>query len=132
MTSTFVKILKDNGYRITSPRLKIIKEIKTLPLSARQIHENLNDKSIDLVTVYRTLELLTSLRLITRTTLDGNVVRYEVIDHIHHHHFVCELCGKIKDIVIEDEKFFNKIMKKNNFDLTSHSLEFLGRCTKCS
>lgn len=131
MTSTFVKTLKNNGYRITSPRLKIMKQIKNRPLSAKEIHENLNDKSIDLVTVYRTLDLLSSLELISETTLDGNVFKYEAIDNMHHHHLVCDKCGKVKDIEMEDEKYFNKIMKKYEFSMSSHSLEFIGRCSRC-
>jgi len=133
MNEAVVKILKNNGYRITSPRVKIIKEIKSSPLSAKQIHENLNDKSIDLVTVYRTLEVLVDLNLIAKITFDDNIIKYEALSkHRHHHHLVCEVCGKIKDIEMEDEEFFNKIMKKYKFDLTSHSLEFLGRCSRCS
>lgn len=132
MTEGFVKILKNNGYRITSPRVKIIRQIKKIPLSAKEIHENLNDKSIDLVTVYRTLELLTSLGLLTKTTLDGNVVKYEALNYTHHHHLVCEKCGRVKDIQMEDEQFFKKIMKKYDFNVSSHSLEFLGRCSRCA
>jgi len=133
MGSDFVKILKNNGYRVTSPRLKIIKEIKTFPLSAKEIHESLDDKKIDLVTVYRTLEILTSLKLISRIIFDKKGVKYESLqDSGHHHHLICEKCGKVRDAEVEDKKILESITKKYNFTINSHTLDVWGICSTCN
>lgn len=131
--TNYVEILKKNGYRVTSPRLKIIKEIKNYPQSARDIHESLNDKSIDLVTVYRTLELLTSLNLITRSVLDKTGIKYEQIrDGEHHHHLICEKCGSVVDAEVDDKKVLKSISENYKFYIKSHSLELWGMCKKCN
>jgi Fur family transcriptional regulator, ferric uptake regulator len=133
MQVNYVKILKNNGYRVTSPRLKIIKEIKTYPQTAKEIHYKLNDKSIDLVTVYRTLELLTSLNLLSRTVFDKNGIKYESLsDGKHHHHLICESCGKVLDVKVDDRRLLKDISEKHNFSINSHSLELWGRCVKCN
>ena len=133
MKNIFVKTLENNGYRITASRLEIINEIDNYPLSAKEIHNNLKKKDVDLVTVYRTLDLLTSLKLLSKTTLDQNTAKYEISNiNRHHHHLICEGCGKVKDIKMEDELFFKSIMKKHKFNISSHNLEFWGKCSTCN
>ena len=48
---------------------------------------------VDISTVYRTLNLLKKLRLITETDLGGGSVRYERLERGRHHHLVCRRCA---------------------------------------
>ena len=50
---------------------------------------------IDTSTVYRTLELLVSLGLVTETKLGSARSYFEVSPDPGHHHFVCERCGAV-------------------------------------
>ena len=50
---------------------------------------------VNLSTVYRTLQLLVSLDLVSETRLGTKHSYYEVAPEPVHHHFVCEKCGSV-------------------------------------
>jgi Fur family ferric uptake transcriptional regulator len=64
-------------------------------ISAEEIHQRVVQQYpfVDISTVYRTLNLLKKLRLITETDLGGGCVRYELLERGRHHHLVCRQCG---------------------------------------
>lgn len=72
-------------------------------LSAQEIHDVLRDRGrrVGMASIYRTLELLSSHRLVRRVELAG-VASYEVMlaSGEHHHHLICERCGRM--IAFED------------------------------
>jgi len=49
-------------------------------------------------TVYRTLELLKELGLVAEIALGDGCVRFHTAEKGHHHHLVCQKCGKIIDL----------------------------------
>jgi Fur family ferric uptake transcriptional regulator len=91
---------------------------------------------MDKVTLYRALEDFSKSKIVAKINLQDVAVYYEFLhtDH-HHHHIVCEKCGKLEDIehcsplVLEKE-----ILKhsKSFSSIASHSLEFFGVCKACS
>jgi Fur family ferric uptake transcriptional regulator len=65
-------------------------------VSAEDIHQRVCQQYpfVDISTVYRTLNLLKKLRLITETDLGGGSVRYECVERGgRHHHLVCRQCA---------------------------------------
>jgi Fur family ferric uptake transcriptional regulator len=50
---------------------------------------------IDLSTVYRTLETLCSLRIVSCADLGQGRVQYEAVAGEPHHHLICQGCGSI-------------------------------------
>jgi Fur family ferric uptake transcriptional regulator len=50
---------------------------------------------VNLSTVYRTLDLLVSLDLVSETRLGGSRTYFEVAPEPVHHHFVCRSCGLV-------------------------------------
>ena len=85
-------ILSQNGYRVSEPRKKIMEllESSELALSPLQIHQQLLDKNCDLglVSVYRTLDLLTELNLVTVVYDPERNPGYILASGGHHHHIV--------------------------------------------
>lgn len=71
-------------------------------LSAQQIHEMLADSGsrVGLASIYRALELLSTLRLVHRVDV-GGVACFEPAfpSDPHHHHAVCECCGRLEPFV---------------------------------
>ncbi len=49
-------------------------------------------------TVYRTLDLLKELGLVTEIALGDGCVRFHPAEKGHHHHLVCQKCGKMIDL----------------------------------
>src|SRR3989337_366882 len=89
--------LREVGYRLTPQRMMILSIINQSEghLTAEAIHERVRQESPfgDISTVYRPLQLLKKLRLITETDLGSGVVQYELSERGRHHHLVCRACG---------------------------------------
>ena len=102
----------------------------------KEIYEKiqLNTKGkIDIVTIYRTIEFFSHENIINKITFADNIIKYELNNtDNHHHHMLCEKCGKIIDFSVDDEDFLSKITKKTHFILRRHSLELWGFCLQCS
>lgn len=127
--------LKHSGLKITPARVKmldIFKHAKT-PINAKQIARQLRSADVDLVTVYRNLETLTEQKIIAEVNLKKDEAHYELAG-THHHHIVCERCGKIADVGnCGIHKLQYQIMKKHGFaKINRHELEFFGICKNCS
>jgi len=96
-----------------------------LQVRARYPHMNIS-------TVYRTLELLSELGLVTETDMGDGRVRYHSMGKGHHHHLVCQKCGAIIDV---EESILNplwaEIQQKYNFKVNMKHVAFFGLCAKC-
>ena len=129
-----LKLLGEKGYRVTLPRQEILKALRSRPQSAKEIYEKLNNNAfaIDLATVYRTLAFFFSEGVITKTQLDTKTIKYEFNDNNnHHHHLICEKCGEIRNVSVDDESFLKMIIDKTNFSVKRHTLDLWGLCSKC-
>lgn len=127
--------IKKNGFRLTSARLAIIEifSAQKHPINAQSIQKKLVDLKImvNKTTIYRELQFLKDQKIITSVHLTADTLSYELVDRTHHHHIVCNDCGKIEDVVLPTEKFLHDVQKQTSFLLDSHSLEFYGQCTAC-
>jgi len=88
---------------------------------------------IDISTVYRTLKTLVGIGII-RNVARGFKTLYEpgemFIDH--HHHAICEKCGKVELIENNElEQLINRITKAADMIPTFHHIELFGNCKKC-
>ena len=89
-----VSLLKEKGFRVTKPRLEIIKVLSNYPLSAEEIHDALDKKNIrvDLASVYRSLELFVKMSVVYSIELGEGKKRYELVNkNYHHHHLICNI-----------------------------------------
>lgn len=130
-----VEYLKKNGFRITKPRQEILDVLVAHPVTVQEIYDLLQKRNIkiDLVSIYRSLELFTELHIVQAVELGEGKKRYELLDtHNHHHHIVCNSCGVIQDVSIEKEfEILHHVTTKSQFKIDTHSLEFFGTCAKC-
>ena len=125
------------GYRMTPQRMMILAAIENSDdhISAEEIYSQVVAKypNINISTVYRTLELLKRLGLVTETDLGGGRVRYHPAEKGHHHHLVCRECGAIIDL---DESLLaplkDALLREHQFIADVRHLAIMGRCVKCS
>jgi|SRR5688500_4360163 Fur family transcriptional regulator, ferric uptake regulator len=130
-------LLKEAGYRLTKPRRSVAHVLlgTQMPLSIEEIHTRLDDRTINRVSIYRTIQLLCDLGIVRRLQFHEGFARYELADTFgsHHHHFVCNLCGRVEDIdacpLAATEQ---AIIRRTRSRITSHSLEFYGVCGVCA
>lgn len=103
-------------------------------ISAEDIYTQVTEKypHVNISTVYRTLDLLKRLGLVTETDLGGGRVRYHPAEKGHHHHLICQECGKLIDM---DETVLgslkNTLRREYKFDADLRHLAIFGCCEKC-
>ena len=129
-------VLGELGYRLTPQRLMIVSAIENSEdhISAEEINSQVaaTYPNVNISTVYRTLELLKRLGLVTETDLGGGRVRYHPVDKGHHHHLVCRECGAMIDL---DESLLGPLkealLTEHDFIADLRHLAIQGRCVKC-
>lgn len=133
VTDNFLNDLKRAGLKVTAPRKEILRILSSHPMSAQELHSVLKEKgfNVDLVTIYRTLELFTNLELVRKTQFEDKIARYELVSGQEHHHLVCIKCGIVEDVIINEDKFVKEIEKQSEFKVERHALEFFGFCNLC-
>ncbi|MEZ4582387.1 MAG: transcriptional repressor [Caldilineaceae bacterium] len=91
-----VRDLKLRGVRVTPQRAIILEAIEQLPghMTAEEIYNAVQavNAYISLATVYRTLDLLREMGLVTEARMGTTTVHYALKDHANHHHAVCRNC----------------------------------------
>jgi Fur family ferric uptake transcriptional regulator len=94
--------LKGMGYRLTPQRMMVVEALHGADghVSAEEIYTQIKARYpyANISTVYRTLELLKELGLVTEIALGDGCVRFHPAEKGHHHHLVCQKCGKIIDL----------------------------------
>ncbi len=105
-------------------------------LSAQEIHEGLRTDGVrvGIASVYRVLDTLAELRLVQRVDFGDGVARFEqaVADGHHHHHVVCDTCGKVE--AFEDdhlEAALHDIADRLGWTMAAHEVVVHGACTAC-
>ena len=122
------------GLKMTGPRktiLKVLGESIDHP-SVEAVYERAKalDASISIATVYRTLNMLDELDLVTRHEFKENFSRYET-NMDHHHHLIDLESGQVIEFQnAELEALKERIAKEMGYDLIDHRLELYGRKLK--
>lgn len=131
----YLKRLKDKGYKLTTPRKMVLDQLSQHPLTISEIADKLRDNKVkvDLASIYRTLELFVELKVVHAIEFGDGKRRYELIDDKnHHHHLVCNNCGKVEDIRLTIvEKMLSDVKTQSDFRVERHSLELFGLCINC-
>ncbi len=134
------------GYRLTIGRGAILDVLSKSEghLSAEDIYMKIHPRhpNIGLTTIYRTLDVLSSLGMVYKLDFGDGRARYEFAEgpkgaH-HHHHLVCTDCNRVidyTDFIDEEVELLKQteegLSKKYNFKITNHLIQFYGLCQKC-
>lgn len=114
--------------RLTQKRQQILDVLKKQhgTLSASDIHTCLPE--IDLVTIYRNLDLFVKEKLIKQVHLGGGEAQYEYQNEPHHH-AVCTNCEKVIHFTAPDEKI-KKLLGLEDFKVDEIEVTVRGLCKK--
>ncbi len=132
-----LSVLKKHGYKLTPQRRAVLKVLSSSQehLTPADIYEKVQSEcpGIGLVTIYRTLEILTELGFVCEVHAGGNCRSYLVRRPAeHHHHLICSDCGAVVDFIDCDlGELEQRLSLETNFEIEGHLLEFLGRCQNC-
>jgi Fe2+ or Zn2+ uptake regulation protein len=112
--------------------LEAILDLDTHP-TADQVHLCVTGRmpEINRATVYRSLETLVGMGIITKACHPGRVVRYDPRTDPHHH-LICLHCNYVLDV--EDRRLTELPLPKidtGSFTVTEHRVQLRGICQKC-
>lgn len=123
------------GFPVTPQRRLVLEAVLDLDChpTADQVYRFLCSRParISRATVYRTLESLVELEIITKTCHPGGVIRYDGRTDLHHH-LVCLSCDAVFDI--EDESLNELTIPDTSafeFEVKDFRVQLRGLCNKC-
>jgi Fur family ferric uptake transcriptional regulator len=134
----FFKQLREHGFRLTPQRemvLSVLHEIEGFA-TAEEIYERVSaiSTSVNLSTVYRTLELLEDFNLVACVDPGDGQRRYELLGlHGPHIHLICQGCGKIIGVEMDAVRpFATQLKAAYGFDVDLEHLSIPGLCRECA
>lgn len=133
--SRMAQALHQAGYRLTQPRLAILQVLEEddTGLSPEEIHQKGKEicASLSLVTVYRTLELLTELGLVRRVHSEHRCHGYASAG-ARRHYLICEKCHRVVEFPCEGlDDLIESVRQQTGYIITEHLLELSGLCPAC-
>ena len=134
--SKALEVLKENGYRLTPQRVMVLSAMVEHPghIGVEDILQAVHRMYpyIDVATVYRTLQLLKHLHLVTELDI-GGYARYELVEADRHHHMICKECGNAFDFSSRYiETFRNTLVDEFGFQPDLEHFAIGGLCSDCA
>ena len=131
------ELLKDKGLKSTPQRLVVLHVLHESSnyLSINDILEKAKAimPHVGLATIYRTLDILVGLGLVTRVHFQDGCHTYAYSVYTHGHHIVCTSCNKVTDFsecLFED--YLKNLSAKAGFKMQNHFLQVYGECNDCA
>jgi Fur family transcriptional regulator, ferric uptake regulator len=129
--------LRRAGHRSGGARTAVLDQIASQDccLTAQEIFDSLRADGRDagIASVYRALDLLTRLGLVRRVEV-ADAAGYEpaLPSGEHHHHVVCDRCGKVSSFEDDDlERAIDGVAGRLAFDVGRHDVVLRGACEDC-
>lgn len=128
--------LSQEGYRITRPRRAVIRALLEAPgqASPAEVHARATRycPGLGLVTVYRTLDLLTEKGFARRIHTENGCHGYAAASEGHRHHLICRGCGAAVEFDGCDlSPFLRRVSQDTGYRIEEHLLELVGLCSTC-
>jgi Fur family ferric uptake transcriptional regulator len=133
------RTLSEAGHRSGGARTAVVELLarQSCCLSAQEIADELRGKGTDvgLASVYRALDLLHEMGLVQRVEIGEGGSRYEPIvpGGEHHHHAVCDSCGRVT--AFEDERLehaLERLAGRLRHSMSGHDIVIRGDCARCA
>jgi len=89
-------------------------------------------ESVNITTVYRTLELLEDLGLVTHTHLSHGAPTYHPVEERQHIHLVCRDCGAVEGVDPASlDPLVDDLRERYGFRVDVGHVALFGRCGTC-
>jgi Fur family transcriptional regulator, ferric uptake regulator len=130
--------LADAGFRRGGARAAVIALLaeQRCALSAYEIDAKLREggRAVARASVYRILDELDGLGLVSRLEVGQGIARYEPHrpDGHHHHHMVCDSCGEVIPFADDElEETIDRLAERVTFEVAEHDITLHGSCAEC-
>lgn len=128
--------LRRAGHKLTPQRLMIVRALRHAGghVSAAQIAEQVRGAYpfVDVSTVYRTLDVLKRMRLVTVTDMGSGDAVFEWAPERPHHHLICSSCGAVAEL---DHSYLDalaaRVQCEFGFTADLEHFAIFGLCRDC-
>jgi Fur family ferric uptake transcriptional regulator len=99
--TSLADVLRARGLRLTAQRQLVLEAVYQLGhATPEQVHTSVREVAagVNITTIYRTLELLEQLGLVTHTHLSHGSPTYHAAGERQHVHLVCRSCGVVSEV----------------------------------
>jgi Fe2+ or Zn2+ uptake regulation protein len=127
--------LSGAGRRRTAPRQAIVECLLRANghVSADEVAAEVQDRfpSVNISTVYRTLDTLEELGIIDHVHLGHGRALYHLADQ-DHQHLVCESCDSVEEIpATKMRSLARAIEREHGFEVDTRHFAIVGTCRRC-
>ncbi|MDE9364645.1 Fur family transcriptional regulator [Luteipulveratus sp. YIM 133132] len=134
-----VRRLRDLGERVTLARRAVLETLDATPLhlDAEAICVAVGERApgVHRATIYRSLQSLASLGIVTHTHVPGSSTIYHLAPGASrqaHTHLQCSSCERFFDLPVEDlEPLRATVRRSTGFDIDPGHAALLGTCADC-
>ena len=135
MAQAWDEELRARGYRVTPQRQLVLEAVTKLEhATPEEIWADVQQTAsgVNISTIYRALELLEQLGLVTHTHLGHGAPRYHLAAEADHVHLVCSSCGRITQVAPDAvEPLVTALDEHHGFQTDVGHLTVFGRCASC-
>ena len=128
--------LRARGYRLTPQRQLVLEAVQDLEhATPDEILAHVRDQAsgVNISTIYRTLELLEGIGLVTHTHLSHGAPTYHSSAVPKHVHLVCRSCKQVSDVDPDVvAPMVQRLQRDEGFDTDVAHLTVFGLCRNCS
>jgi Fur family ferric uptake transcriptional regulator len=99
--ASLANVLRARGLRLTAQRQLVLEAVHQLGhATPDQVHAKVSEVAagVNITTVYRTLELLEELGLVTHAHLSHGAPTFHPVGESQHVHLVCQACGGVSEL----------------------------------
>jgi Fur family ferric uptake transcriptional regulator len=136
VTTDWKSDLRQRGYRLTPQRQLVLEAVDSLEHAtpdAILTEVRRTASGVNISTVYRTLELLEELGLVSHAHLGHGAPTYHLADRHHHIHLVCRDCESVIEADVSvAEPLTTALLRTYGFETDMKHFAIFGRCADCA
>ena len=135
-TEDWDRRLREKGFRITPQRQLILEAVEKLRHGTPDeilVEVQRTATGVNLSTVYRTLEVLEEVGLVTHAHIGHGAPTYHAVEEEVHIHLVCDGCQKVDSIHSDvAAEFVNSLRVSRGFVTDIAHVSLHGLCKSCA
>lgn len=128
-------MLRSRGLRLTAQRQLILEAVHELGhATPEQVHNAVREVAagVNITTIYRTLELLEELGLVTHAHLSHGSPTFHPVTDDQHVHLVCRFCKSVSEMdPALAEPLIAALAKEQGFKVDIGHMALFGTCERC-
>jgi Fur family ferric uptake transcriptional regulator len=129
-------LVRRRGGRVTAPRRALVESLFAVEghATAEELVDRVRERDPDahLSTIYRNLEDLEDLGVVSHSHLGHGAATYQLVDHAHAH-FLCSVCGDTQDASAElFEALATRVHDATGFEIEPSHFAVEGKCGRCA